>query len=252
MDAHRVLGVAPTGARRASLDVADTGKDLNAFIGIYGPVVETIEEWSGTGDDLFKTTQRTFGLCDAHGYSGFRYDADGLGAGVRGDARVINEGRTRRLDVEAFRGSGAVFDPEGEVEQAYARNERTGAEDLKRRINQDFFANAKAQAWWSLRTRFQRTYRWVVDREPSAFDDIISLPRDVTNVGKLVSELSQPTFKVSPVGKIVVDKTPDGAKSPNLADALMIRFAPAAYQMKINAAVIGQIRSRAPMRIARW
>jgi hypothetical protein len=67
-----------------------------------------------------------------------------------------------------------------------------------------------------------------------------------------VSELSQPTFKVSPVGKIVVDKTPDGAKSPNLADALMIRFAPAAYQMKINAAVIGQIRSRAPMRIARW
>lgn len=252
IDAHRVLGIAPTGARHAALDVADEGRDLNAFIGVHGCVVETIEEWSGVGDDIFKTTQRAFGLCDAGGFSGFRYDADGLGAGVRGDARIINEARTRRLDVDAFRGSGPVFDPEGEVEQARPRGERTGYEDLKRRINQDFFANAKAQAWWSLRTRFQRTYRWVVEKEPAAFDDIISLPRDVTNVMKLASELSQPTFKVSLVGKIVVDKAPDGARSPNLADALMIRFAPASYQMKINPAAIAQMRiSRVPMMFAR-
>ena len=196
------------------------------------------------GDDLFRTAQRAFGLCDANGYDGFRYDADGLGAGIRGDSRILNEGRTRRLEIEAFRGSGPVFDPEGEVEQAYRRTASTGYEDLKRRINQDFFINAKAQAWWSLRTRFQRTYRWVVDKEPSAFDDIISLPRDVTNVMKMVGELSQPTYKVNQVGKIVVDKSPDGARSPNLADALMIRFAPAAYQMKINPAAIAQIRAR--------
>ena len=85
MDAHRVLGIAPTGARRASLDVADEGKDLNAFIGVHGCVVETIEEWSGVGDDLFKTAQRAFALCDANGYDGFRYDADGLGAGVHAE-----------------------------------------------------------------------------------------------------------------------------------------------------------------------
>ena len=251
IDAHRVLGIAPTGARRASLDVADEGRDLNAFVGVYGCVVETIEEWSGVGDDLFRTAQRAFSLCDANGYDGFRYDADGLGAGIRGDSRILNEGRTRRLEIEAFRGSGPVFDPEGEVEQAYRRTASTGYEDLKRRINQDFFINAKAQAWWSLRTRFQRTYRWVVDKEPSAFDDIISLPRDVTNVMKMVGELSQPTYKINQVGKIVVDKSPDGARSPNLADALMIRFAPAAYQMKINPAAIAQIRARAGMMIAR-
>lgn len=247
IDAHRVLGIAPTGARRASLDVADMGKDLNAFIGVHGCVVETIEEWSGVGDDLFKTAQRAFSLCDTEGYDGFRYDADGLGAGIRGDSRILNEGRTRRLDIEAFRGSGPVFDPEGEVEQARPRGETTGYEDLRRRLNQDFFANAKAQAWWSLRTRFQRTYRWVVDKEPSAFDDIISLPKDVTNVMKLVTELSQPTYKTSTVGKIVVDKAPDGARSPNLADALMIRFAPASYQMKINPAAIAQMRAKMPM-----
>ena len=70
---------------------------------------------------------------------------------VRGDARILNDQRpaARRLDVEAFRGSGVVLDPEGEVEQARAR--LASPEDLKRRINQDFFMNAKAQAWWSLR-----------------------------------------------------------------------------------------------------
>jgi len=213
---------------------------------VHGVVVETIDEWSGAGDDIFGTVQRAFGLCDLHNYSGFRYDADGLGAGVRGDARIINDGRGhRRQDVEAFRGSGAVTDPDDEVEQA--RDRTTSPEDLKRRTNQDFFLNAKAQAWWSLRTRFQRTYRWVVEGEVSAFDDIISLPKGLPNVGKLIGELSQPTFKISAVGKVVVDKAPEGSRSPNLADALMIRFAPAAYQMRINAATIGQLRMRMPV-----
>ena len=68
---------------------------------------------------------------------------------------------------------------------------------------------------------------------------------------KMIGELSQPTYKVNQVGKIVVDKSPDGARSPNLADALMIRFAPAAFQMKINPAAIAQIRARGQMMMAR-
>lgn len=247
LDAHRVLGIAPTGARRASLDVADEGRDLNAFVGVHGSVVERIEEWSGAGADIFGTTQRVFGLCDENGYSGFRYDADGLGSGVRGDARILNEGRpaSRRLDVEAFRGSGPVINPDDEVEQA--RDQPSSPEDLRRRTNQDFFANAKAQAWWSLRTRFQRTYRWIHYGEVSSFDDIISLPKDVPNVMKLVGELSQPTYKIGVTGKIIVDKMPEGARSPNLADALMIRFAPGPYQMKINPAALHQLRMRSGM-----
>lgn len=71
VDAHRILGVAPTGARRAALDVADEGRDLNAFIGVHGCVVETIEEWSGVGDDIFSTTKRAFDLCDAGGLQRF-------------------------------------------------------------------------------------------------------------------------------------------------------------------------------------
>jgi hypothetical protein len=42
----------------------------------------------------------------------------------------------------------------------------------------------------------------------------------------LVAELSQPTYSTNAVGKIVINKKPDGMKSPNNADAVMIRFAP--------------------------
>jgi phage terminase large subunit len=214
IDAHVRLGIKPTGARIGALDVADEGRDLNAFCGAHGIVIEALEEWSGKGDDIFGTVQRAFGLCDEFGYDRFRYDADGLGAGVRGDARVINEGRDgsrKKIDVDAFRGSASVFDPE--------------KEDVKGRKNEDFFANLKAQSWWSLRTRFQNTFRAIKDGRAGDPDKLISIPGNLPHRAKLCMELSQPTYSLNTAGKIVVDKTPDGARSPNLGDAVMIRFA---------------------------
>jgi hypothetical protein len=210
IDAHVKLGFKPTGAKSGSLDVADEGKDLNAFCGAHGPVIEVVEEWSGKGDDIFGTVQRAFGICDERGYDRFKYDADGLGAGVRGDARVINEGRTRKLRVDAFRGSAAPFNPDGE--------------DVKGRKNQDFFANCKAQSWWSLRVRFQKTFRAVKEGATFSPDELISISSGAQNRQKLCAELSQPTYSVNAVGKIVIDKAPDGNRSPNLADAVMIQF----------------------------
>jgi hypothetical protein len=211
IDAHLKLGLKPSGKKTASLDVADEGKDANAFCAAHGVVVDGLEEWTGKGDDIFGTVQRAFSLCDQHGCAGFKYDADGLGAGVRGDARVINETRTAKLTVEAFRGSAGVFNPEGE--------------DVKGRKNQDMFVNCKAQSWWSLRTRFQNTHRAVVEGAQINPDDIISISGKLPHLQKLCGELSQPTFSINGVGKIIVDKSPDGMKSPNLADAVMIRFA---------------------------
>ena len=151
--AHIKLGIEPTGMRRGAMDVADEGVDKNAFAGRYGFLLEHLESWSGKGGDIYGSVVKAFAICDEKGYEGFDYDADGLGAGVRGDARVINEARheigKRRIDDSPFRGSGPVFDPEGEM--------------VKERKNKDYFANAKAQAWWALRLRFQATYRAVVE-----------------------------------------------------------------------------------------
>ncbi len=216
IDAHKKLGVLPTGMRSGALDVADEGIDLNAFCGAQGILVEYLEAWSGEGSDIYKTVEKAFALCDIQGYGSFYYDADGLGAGVRGDARVINErrkqGGAREIKVLSFRGSSGVVNPDKEM--------------VHGRTNQDFFANRKAQAWWALRTRFQKTYRAITDALPFDADEIISLSSSLPSLTRLMTELSQPTYTINTVGKILIDKTPEGTRSPNLADALMMCFAP--------------------------
>lgn len=222
------LGLHVTGDKRRSLDVADEGVDKNASALRHGISITKLEQWSGKGDDIFGTVVRAFDLCDADGVDGFDYDADGLGAGVRGDARVINEQRKaagkRQVEATPFRGSGAVFEPDKPIPVAVVE----AGLDATERINKDFFANAKAQAWWSLRVRFQRTYRAVTAGSLDGYDpdDLVSLDAEGPDAQQLVMELSQPTYALSTIGKVVVNKAPDGTKSPNLADAVMIAFAP--------------------------
>ena len=226
IDAHKKLGIDPSGTRLAGMDVADEGKDKNALCGRYGILLEYIESWSGKGEDIFKSVEKVFTLCDILDYPSVLYDADGLGAGVRGDARVINARRAAQkiseIHFNGFRGSGEVLDPDKDpyLKQGQARGPGKG------RTNFDFLANAKAQAWWSLRLRFQTTHRAVtegIEYDPAS---IISISKDLPELTKLIIELSRPTYMQNTIGKIVIDKTPDGVPSPNLADAVMIAFSP--------------------------
>jgi phage terminase large subunit len=212
--AHEKLGIVPTGPKRGAFDVADEGVDKNAFAVGQGIYVESVREWSGKGSDIFASTVKVFGYCDDEGIDEFKYDADGLGADVRGNARVINEQRVEAkrpiITVSAFRGSDAVFDPEGE--------------DVKGRKNKDYFMNRKAQAGFALRRRFYATFRAVTQGAEVDPDFIISLNPKMTNLARLCMELSQPTYALNSIGKIVIDKTPDGMKSPNLYDSVMILY----------------------------
>lgn len=226
VNAHLKLGLALSGDKRGALDVADEGPDLNAFAFREGICVRQVTAWSGKGSDVFSTVQFAFALADEYGCEGFDYDADGMGAGVRGDARVINEGRAgRALEVTPFRGSGKVFRPDDSIPTAFPSS---GRRDRKDRTNGDFFQNAKAQAWWELRVRFQRTFRAVEagtvgDYDP---DDLISLDSKMPDLVSVIMQLSQPTYSLNTVGKVVIDKAPDGTKSPNHGDGVMICFAP--------------------------
>lgn len=226
VDAHIKLKIDPKGIRKVGLDVADQGADKNAFCGRYGILVEYLQSWSGKEGDIYDTVERACTLCDVLGYRSIDYDADGLGAGVRGDARIVNTHRAKTnkpaIEFAPFRGSGAVIHPTGDP----FKGTNDTHDGSKGRTNEDFFANAKAQAWWALRHRFKLTYRAVVEGLPYNPDDIISIPSILPECRKLIIELSQPTYSQNSVGKIIIDKMPDGAKSPNLADSLMIAFAP--------------------------
>lgn len=224
VDAHLVLDIKPTGQKVLGFDVADQGKDKNAACVRYGILVEDMEEWSGKNEDIFESVEKVFVLCDRHGVKFVRYDGDGLGASVRGDARVINQRRQSasqcNIVFTQFRGSGEVIDPTRDPYELY-RNARFGGLG---RTNEDFFGNAKAQGWWDLRNRFEETYKAVNGKKDYNKDNLISISSLIPNLKKLLIELSQPTYKENNVGKIIVDKMPDTALSPNLADALMIAF----------------------------
>lgn len=212
VDAHEKLGVRATGAKRGALDVADEGKDKNALAGATGILVDQLAEWTGKGSDIFATTERAFDLCDEWGLPEFCYDADGLGSSVRGDARVINERRRSQLQtviiVTTYRGSGGVLRPT--------------AQDVPGRANEDFFANRKAQQYWGLRRRAYATWRAVKYGDPIDPDYVLSISSKLPLLSKLLMELPQATYKKNEAGKIVINKTPEGTKSPNLADAVVM------------------------------
>jgi hypothetical protein len=231
IDACKVLGIAPSGKRGLAFDVADEGDDKNAIADCLGIEVMETEEWSGKGADIFASTEYVFDVCDERGVEEFRYDADGVGADVRGDARVINErrkaNRAKHVNAIGYRGSAAVHDPEGIVEGT------KGGEGDAGRTNLDYFGNRKAQSWWSLRRRFQKAHRWVqfvktggAEGAICAADDIISLNPKNPSLMKLVAELSQVTYRQNEIGKIIIEKKPNGMKSPNQADTVVIHYAP--------------------------
>lgn len=227
IDAHVKLGINVTGDRHGAMDVADEGADKNAFASGRGILLENLSIWSGKDSDIMGSVQHVHMVCDLNGIKRYRYDADGLGAGVRGDNRMLNESRKAakvwEIDATPHQGSGAVVNPDDPIPLA----RRDPGVDVVERTNGDFFANYKAQAWWDLRVRFQRTFRAVTgvdtDFDP---DELISISSDCPERSTLVAELGQVTYKISQTGKVMVNKAPAGTKSPNAADSVVILFAP--------------------------
>jgi phage terminase large subunit len=213
--AAKKLGIEVTGIRRAAYDVADRGIDKNCVGARTGIELNFIKSWSGKGSDIYASVEEAFRICDDLKLDGFDYDGDGMGAGVRGDARKVNEKREEDrkpvLRVDQFRGSAAVDNPDALA---------TGTN----RTNKDFFENYKAQCWWSLRQRFLNTYRRVNGLPCDDPDNIISIDPNLDELTKTCAELSQPVWTWSKSGKMMIDKTPDEVASPNNGDTVMMLF----------------------------
>lgn len=229
IDAHLKLGIVVSGGKFSGFDVADGGGDKNAWVARHGILLTHAEQWSGKESDIYVSTQKVFRYCDEHDYSSFSYDADGLGAGVKGDARTINEARAKlkhkRIRVAEHRGSAAVVFPEQKVKGADGK--------LLDRKNIDYYYNYKAQCWFALRYRFQQTYR-ALQGMPYDKDDLISIDSKLPMLTRLKMELSQAVFKQNLAGKMLVDKQPEGTISPNLGDGAVICYAPRRMAITIS------------------
>src|SRR5690606_13434300 len=152
------------------------------------------------------------------------YDAIGVGAGVKTEYNriTLDEKVTDLPPFVAWNAGAGVLDP-------FARTIKNDPDSL---MNKDFYANLKAQAWWNLYMRFYKTWKCIDAIENGQpvpnydAEELISLDSNMPMLQQLMKELAQPTRGESAGLRAIVNKTPDGMKSPNLADAVVMCFFP--------------------------
>lgn len=216
VDAHQQLGFDIAGEKRVGFDVADEGEDSNAITLRHGSVAIDVMEWDR--GDVIESSNRVNLYAEQQQADEIIYDSIGVGAGVKAQL-----GRIAKVNIQGFNAGGAVLYPESEY--------------LSGKKNKDMFSNIKAQAWWHVRDRFYKTWRCVEARkaDPDCTleykpDELISLSSDIKKLEYLKAELSRPWVDYDGNGKVKVESKKDmkkrGIPSPNMADSLIMAFAP--------------------------
>lgn len=215
IDAHKALGVEPTGQKRIGYDVADGGADLCATVTAYGMLAINCEEWNAGKDELVDSAYRVAN--DAHKESAMvYYDAIGVGAGTGSNIQQYNRLNSRRVQYVGWNAGGGKVNPDNEYKDGI--------------LNKDMFSNAKSQAWWVVADRLVETYNAVVKGKPYDVNNIISISSELPNLKRLITELSTPHQDMDATGKAKVESKKDlskrAVKSPNMADAFIMAYAP--------------------------
>jgi phage terminase large subunit len=219
VDADIKLGFKVDGGWCAALDVADNdgGGDLNAFSLRQGVCLRSVNAWGER--DVGVTTRRALGATVGLGPLDVQYDCIGMGSTVKAEAN--------RLKDKGDMPKGVRLIPWDAGSNPLHPKARVIPGDIDSPRNGDFYANLKAQGWWMLRLRFERTHRAVTEQGFTYnIDDLISLDGTMQNLHQLTKELAQPTSGYSGRMKLMVNKTPDGTRSPNLGDSVMMNFWP--------------------------
>lgn len=226
IDAHLKLGFEPFGEKVAGLDVADEGGDKNALVATQGPVLIHCEDWSE--GDTGETAKTAFLHATTNQFDKLVYDSIGVGAGVKAKTSELKRGdksaAAKKLNISGFNAGEGVANPDREYTEG--------------KKNKDMFANIKAQAWWALRDRFFKTYKAVEKGEKIPHEELISLPSDLDGINDLKMELSRPKRDTDKAGRVKVESKKDmkrrGMPSPNLADALVMCYAPVKAKTQVH------------------
>lgn len=98
-----------------------------------------------------------------------------------------------------------------------------------RQTSEEKFANLKAELWWRMRVRAEKTWRFVTQGTYFPPDELLSLPPG-PETEALIAQLSNVRFFETETGKIIIESKRQleerGVKSPDLAEALLLSFAP--------------------------
>lgn len=211
------LRIDVTGKRYAALDVAggDEGGDENALAIRKGIELRNVETWNGLDGEL--TLKRALASCEANGIDTMMYDPVGVGESVTTAWAGMGRRKERPHGFRLVPWNGGAAVPDGE--------RRVDPRDPRSPKRKDQYHNMKSSGAFDLRKRFENAWLARQGREYDP-DMLISLRRGMKGLRELQDELSQPQHKLSATGKTMIDKKPDGAKSPNRYDAVVAAFAP--------------------------
>lgn len=218
IDAHIKLGIPDDGLWGAALDVADDcdDGDKNALVVRKGIILKSADAWSERDPGV--STRRTIEIVEPLGPIEVQYDCIGVGVAVKSEINRLQDEYIlpRTVTFIPWNAGEGPQDPEGNVEP----------NDRETPLNKDFYSCLKAQGWWTLRRRFEKTYRAITEGIVYDPSELISIDSRLPNLRQLEKELCQPTASKGARLKLVVDKKPDGSRSPNIADAAMMAFWP--------------------------
>lgn len=203
----------------AGLDVADEGNDRNALTLRQWVVWRDVQEW-GERDPGISARKAVLACREHKGHISCQYDCIGVGSGVKTEYNRLttDEGviSAHEIPFIPWNAGASVLNP----------FDRIIPDDNESLQNKDFFDNLKAQAWWSIRTRFYKTFKAVTEGVKYNPDELISIDSRITLLEQLKKELIQPTVGHSSRLKLLIEKKPDGMRSPNLADSGVMAFFP--------------------------
>lgn len=195
---YRLTG---SGRRVAGLDVATTGTAQSVYIVRHGAKIERVVAWSGTNTTA--TTLRALELAEEDSIDVVYYDEIGVGAGVTAAVESLAR-RTRVRFVGVNVGLPAT--------------------------DSDRFANLKAELWWAVRTRCEKTFDSAsksTDVSPTPVDELLAIPAHGAEL--LIAQLSVPRVQYTENGKVRVEPKDSlqrrGIPSPDHAEALVLTFA---------------------------
>lgn len=226
-DAHKVLGIDVSGSRRIGFDIADAGEDACAYIEAHGNLAFGADLWEAGEDELLQSCSRVWHIARERGAKVI-YDAIGVGAAAGAKFNEMNQGQPNQVEHAKFFAGGAVLKPDSKYRD-------TGIS------NKDFFANVKAQAWWSVADRLKDTYNAVRNGHKIDPAQIISIDPGIPRIEQLFDELTTPKKDYDPAGRVKVESKKDLAKtnreggpkkSPNMADAFIMAFLPGEFSRR--------------------
>ena len=209
----------------AGLDVADGGIDRNSLSKREWIIWRHCEEW-GERDPGVTARRAIAGCADQAGRIKVQYDSVGVGAGVKSEYNRLTQDNDPQTGAPIMQASKLPFVPWNAGAAVLEPYARIIADDDESLCNKDFYANLKAQAWWALRTRFYKTWKAVTEGIVYPVDELISLDSLMPLLEQLKKELAQPTSGPSAHLKTMINKQPEGMRSPNLADGGVMMYFP--------------------------